>query len=143
MNMIRSGLFRDSDENFDRFLTSMFRRRARDGETTEWTPSADISETDNEYLIRADLPAVPREDIKVNIDQGMITISGERKHESETKKKRFHRIESFYGSFSRSFGLPDNVDQASIKADCKDGVLTVHLPKTAKPSAKTIDVQVH
>jgi HSP20 family protein len=117
----------------------------RGGETraTDWSPFSDISETDREYLIRIDLPAVKKEDVKVTLDQGVISISGERKQSTEDKGEKFHRVESFYGNFERSFSLPDNVNADTVSCDSKDGILTVHIPKiaTKKPMPKQIVVQ--
>jgi len=106
----------------------------------EWSPSSDISETDKEYVIRIDLPAVKKEDVKVTLDQGVIAISGERKQLSEDKGEKFHRVESFYGNFERSFSLPDNIDADAVSCDSKDGILTVHIPKIA--SKKQIPKQI-
>jgi HSP20 family protein len=113
------------------------------GRVIEWSPAADISETDKEYMIRAELPAVRKEDVQVTFDAGVITIKGQRKQRTEDKKEKFHRIESFCGTFERSFSLPENVDAEGISCQSKDGVLTVHLPKTVVKSEqpKTISVQ--
>ena len=113
------------------------------GNKMDWAPSADISETDKEYLIRAELPAVKKEDVQVTFDQGMITVKGERKQQKEDKNEKVHRVESFYGSFERSFSLPDNVNADAIRCESKDGVLTVHIPKTetSKQQPKQITVQ--
>src|ERR1039458_4907335 len=99
------------------------------GQKVEWAPSADISETDKEYLIRAELPAVKKEDVKVSYEDGVITIKGERKQQKDEKTEKFHRVESFYGSFERRFSLPDNVDADKIHCESKDGIVTVHIPK--------------
>jgi HSP20 family protein len=109
----------------------------------DWSPFSDISETDKEYLLRIDLPAVKKEDVKVTLDQGVISVSGERKQSTEDKDEKFHRIESFYGSFERSFSLPENVNADAVSCDSKDGILTVHIPKiaTKKPMPKQIVVQ--
>jgi HSP20 family protein len=109
----------------------------------EWSPNADISESDKEYVIRIDLPAVKKEDVKVTLDAGVISISGERKALTDDKDEKFHRVESFYGSFERSFSLPDNVNSDSVTCDSKDGILTVHIPKSAtkKQMPKQIMVQ--
>jgi HSP20 family protein len=112
------------------------------GNRVEWSPSADISETDKEYLVRAELPAVRKEDVKVTLHGGMLTIEGERKQEKQGKAERFHSVESFYGSFSRSFSLPDNVDSANIKCESTDGVLTVHIPKKVTEKHKPIEITV-
>ena len=146
MSLIKWQPFGELDDAFSRLMPSLFSRSARmgieNGEKLTWAPSADISETDAEYLIRAQLPAVRKEDVKVTLDQGMITIHGERKEEKETRDEKFHRVESFRGAFSRSFSVPDNIDERAISADAKDGVLTVHLPKTKAATAKTVEVKV-
>lgn len=137
------------DDVIHRMMPAMFGRLPRmalsddDGTRYEWIPSADISETDKEYLIRAELPAVKKEDVKVTVDQGMITIEGERKQQKEDKTEKYHRKETFYGSFMRSFSIPENVNVDAIRCDSKDGVLTVHIPKTeASPQApKEIKIQ--
>jgi HSP20 family protein len=108
-----------------------------------WRPTADISETPQEYLIRAELPAVKKEDVQVTIDSNVITIQGERKHERVDDNERAHRIESFHGTFSRSFVLPNDVNTDAIRCESKDGVLTVHVPKaqTQKQKPKQITVE--
>jgi HSP20 family protein len=110
---------------------------------SDFAPSVDISETAGEYLIRASLPGVRKEDARVMVEDGMLTLSGERLQQEEQKDEKFHKVESFYGCFSRSFALPEAVDEKAIRADSKDGVLTVHVPKikveTKKPT--TIKVQ--
>ena len=103
--------------------------------TPEWRPSADISETDKEYLIRAELPAVKKEDVKVTVENGVITIQGERKQDKDEKTEKYHRVESVRGSFTRSFSLPENVSAEAIRCDSRDGVLTVRIPK-AQPSVR-------
>ncbi len=108
----------------------------------DWTPSVDISETDTAYMIKGEIPGVDRENVKVTIEDGMVTISGERKQEKEEKDKKFHRIERSYGSFMRSFRLPDNVDESAVKAEFKDGMINVTLPKSGKTKAKLINVAV-
>lgn len=148
MNLIRWEPFAGLDETFGRLLPSSFGRWPRftlpeSGEgRVEWAPSADISETDKEYLIRAEIPAVRKEDVKVTVDQGTITIAGERKQEKEEKTEKFHRKESFHGSFTRTFSLPENANTDAVRCDSKDGVLTVHIPKTepARSKAKQIPV---
>jgi HSP20 family protein len=108
----------------------------------EWSPMVDIVETDDEYLIKAEIPEVKREDVKVSVENGVLTMQGERKQEKEEKGKKFHRMERFYGSFLRTFTVPDNVDDTQVKADFKEGVLFVHLPKTEKAKPKAIEVKV-
>jgi HSP20 family protein len=109
----------------------------------DWSPLVDITENDHEYLFKADLPEVKKEDVKVTVENGMLTISGERKVEREEKNTKFHRIERSFGRFLRTFTIPEDADASKIAADFKDGVLRVHLPKSAaakKP--KPIEVKV-
>lgn len=108
----------------------------------EWTPSADISETDTSYLIKAEIPGVNKEDVKVTLQDGILTISGERRQEKEEKGKKYHRIERSYGSFVRSFRMPDDADESAVKAEFKDGMLNVTLTKSAKAKPRSIDVSV-
>lgn len=108
----------------------------------EWAPLVDISEDDKEYLIKAELPEVKREDVKVTAEEGTLTITGERKFEKEEKGKKYHRVERAYGSFVRTFSLPDDANPAKVSAEFKDGVLTVHLAKTAKAKPQQIEVKV-
>lgn len=108
----------------------------------EWAPLVDISEDDQEYVIKAELPAVNKDDVKVTAEEGTLTIMGERKFEKEEKGKKYHRVERAYGSFGRSFSLPDDASPAKVTAEFKDGVLTVHLTKTAKARPQQIEVKV-
>ena len=146
MSLIRWEPFAGSDDVFNRLLPSLLGRLPRmtgnDDTKFQWSPSADISETEKEYLIRAELPAVRKEDVKVTVDQGMVTIEGERKHERDDKTEQYHRVESFHGTFTRSFALPENADADAIRCESKNGVLTVHIPKTHsdKPRVKQIPV---
>ena len=148
MSLIRWDPFRDVDTLFNRMVPTNYANWPRfameeNGKKIAWAPSADISETDKEYLIRAELPAVKKEDVQVTFDDGMITIRGERKQQKEEKNEKYHRTETFYGSFERSFSLPDNVNADTIRCESKDGMLTVHIPKTelSKQKAKQITVQ--
>ena len=109
---------------------------------TEWSPLVDISEDDAEYLIKAELPEVKKEDVKVTAEEGALTITGERKFEKEEKSRKFHRVERAYGSFGRSFALPDDASPAKVTAEFKDGVLTVHLVKDAKAKPQQVEVKV-
>ena len=103
---------------------------------------ADISEDEKEYLIKTELPDLKREDVKVTVENGVLTISGERKFEKEEKKRKYHRVERGYGSFARSFTLPDDAEGNMVKAEFKNGVLMVHLPKNEKAKPKQIEVKV-
>lgn len=109
---------------------------------TEWAPLVDIIEDDKEYLVKAELPEVRKEDVHVAVEKGTLTIRGERKFEKEEKNKRYHRVERGYGSFVRSFVLPDVADAAKVSAEFKDGVLRVHLPKTEMARPRHVEVKI-
>jgi HSP20 family protein len=109
---------------------------------TEWAPSVDIIEDDKEWLVKADLPEVKKEDVKVTVENGVLTITGERKLEKEEKNKKYHRIERSYGNFLRSFTLPDGADSSNVDAEFKDGVLKVRLLKSEKAKPKAVEVKV-
>ena len=108
----------------------------------EWAPLVDISEDDKEYLIKAELPEVKKEDVKVTAEEGTLTIMGERRFVKDEKGRKYHRVERAYGSFGRTFSLPDDASPAKVTADFKDGVLTVHLVKTARAKPQQIEVRV-
>ena len=110
--------------------------------TAEWEPLVDITEDDKEYLITAELPELKKEDVKVTVEHGVLGISGERKFEKEEKHKKYHRLERAYGSFLRSFTVPDDADATNINAEFKDGVLRVHLRKSESAKPKAIDIKV-
>ena len=108
----------------------------------EWSPLVDITEDEKEYILKAELPEVKREDVKVSVEDGVLMISGERKFEKEEKDKKYHRIERAYGSFLRSFSLPEGADSTRINAEFKDGLLKVHLPKSEKAKTKSMEIKV-
>jgi HSP20 family protein len=108
----------------------------------DWAPAMDIEETEHEYLMKADLPDVRKEDVKVGIQNGILSVEGERKQEKEDKNKTYHRVERVYGKFVRRMTVPTDVDEQKVGAEFKNGVLTVHLPKSAAAKPKTIDVKV-
>jgi HSP20 family protein len=108
----------------------------------EWAPLVDISEDDKEYLIKAELPEVKPEDVKVTAEEGTLTITGERKFEKEEKGKKYHRVERSYGTFVRNFSFPDDASPAKVSAEFKDGVLSVHLTKIEKAKPQQIEVKV-
>jgi HSP20 family protein len=109
---------------------------------TEWSPLVDISENDQEYLIKAELPEVRKEDVKVTAEKGTLTIMGERKFEKEDTDRKYHRVERAYGSFGRSFALPDDANPAKVSAAFKDGVLVVHLVKDEKIKPQQVEVKI-
>jgi HSP20 family protein len=108
----------------------------------EWMPLVDIAEDDKEYLIKVELPEVQKDDVKVTVESGTLTIAGERKAEKEEKGHKFHRIERSYGRFERSFSVPDDAEGDNVKAEFKDGVLRVRLAKSEKARPKQIEVKV-
>lgn len=108
----------------------------------DWVPSVDISETDSAYLIKGEIPGVERKDIRVTLERGMLTIQGERKQEKEEKGEKFYRCECSYGSFVRSFRVPEDADESVIKAEFRNGVLNVSINKSAKAKARTVDISV-
>ena len=148
MNLVKWDPFRELEDVSNR-LNRIFGQslaRSESGQNmlavADWAPSVDISETDSEYLIKGEIPGVKKEDVKVTIQDGMLTIQGERKQEKEEKGKKFHRIERSYGSFVRSFRVPGDADENSVKAEFKDGMLNVTLAKSAKAKPKAIEVSV-
>jgi HSP20 family protein len=108
----------------------------------QWAPVVDVIENEKEYLIKAELPEVKKEDVKVTAEEGVLLIQGERKAEKEEKGKRYHRIERLYGSFLRSFTIPDDVDEDRVTADFKEGMLNIHLPKSEKAKPKKTEVRI-
>lgn len=148
MALVRWDPFRELEDVSNR-LNQMFARPSTSpssGKETmivaDWTPSVDISETVTEYQIKAELPDVKKEDVKVTVEDGVLTIQGTRRREHEEKGKKFHRIERSYGSFVRTFSLPDVIEVENVKAEFKDGVLNLHLPKSEKAKPKTIEVKL-
>ena len=135
----------DLQNRLSTFFTRAPMRRGNGKESItlpEWTPLADITEDDREYVIKAELPELRKEDVKVTVENGVLTISGERKFEKEEKKKKYHRVERGYGSFVRTFALPEDADADKIKAEFKHGMLEVHLSKNEKAKPKQIEVHV-
>jgi HSP20 family protein len=124
----------------DEFLNSEF--RSRDLETS-WTPRVDIVEEDNAYRVRADLPGLEKKDVDVTVENGIMTIRGERKFERTDKKDNsYEYYERRYGSFSRSFNLPENVDSTGIEATYRNGVLDITLPKSEKAKPKQVEIKL-
>ena len=110
---------------------------------SEWGPRVDICESDGTHLFKADLPGMNKEDVSVSIAEDMLTIQGERKRESEETRPHFHRVERSYGSFSRSFSLPDDADRTTVHAHCENGELTVSIAKKAgAEEAKPLTIPV-
>ena len=148
MALVRWDPFRELEEMSGR-LNRIFARpetRTSNGKETmiiaDWTPSVDISETEGEYQIEAEIPDVRKDDVKVTVEDGVLTIQGRRNQEKEEKGTKYHRIERFYGSFARTFSLPDVIEADKVNAEFKDGVLNLRLPKSEKAKPKAIEVKV-
>ena len=148
MNLVRWDPFRELQEVSDRLGRVFARQETRPPNSNEalvfpdWSPAVDIAETTTEFLIKAELPGVKKEDVKVSFSDGTVRIEGERRQEKEEHDKRFHLVERAYGAFVRTFVLPDGVNEGSASAEFKDGVLQVHLPKSNKPAPKSVEVKV-
>jgi HSP20 family protein len=127
------------------FGPNLVQKRDVDGRVAkaQWAPLVDITEDDQEYLIKAELPGVEKDQFKITVEDGVLLISGERSTEAEEKNRKFHRVERSYGSFLRSFTMPDDADGAKIKAEFKNGVLKVHLPKSEQAKPRSIEVDVN
>jgi len=134
-------LQRDMNRMFDEFFRgdvladeSFFAR--------DWTPAVDIVENNDNYILRAELPGMSKDDVKITLENNLLTIRGEKKNESEKKEGNYHRVERSYGSFERSFTIPGTIKADNIDAQYKDGVLTLTLPKAEEAKPKLIDVKV-
>lgn len=147
--IVRWDPFRELEEIHNR-LTGIFDRtpmrrddrRESISAAAEWAPMVDISEDNKSYSVKVELPEMKREDIKVNVENGVLAVSGERKFEKEEKDRKYHRVERSYGSFLRSFSLPDNADASQVSAQYRDGVLTVNVAKSEKAKPRTVEVKV-
>jgi HSP20 family protein len=151
MALIKWEPLRDIEDIFERYSRSMgapFVRPsdlARSSELLangEWSPRVDISENENAFQIKAEVPGVCKDDVKVTLENGVLTLQGERRQEHEEKGLRFHRVERCYGNFIRSFTLPTNVDAQQLKAHFHDGLLEVDIPKTPETQATSVQIPV-
>lgn len=124
------------------FEDALFRGRADDSALTSWAPAVDIYETQDELVVKADLPEVNEKDLDVRVENNMLTVRGERKFEREVSEDSYLRVERSYGSFTRSFSLPNTVNTEAIKAEYRNGVLTVRMPKREESKPKQIKVSV-
>lgn len=140
--------FKDRDELESRLATMLATQETtgNGGKETltvaQWSPLVDITEDEKEYLIKAELPDMKKEDVRLTVENDVLAISGERKFEKEEKGRKYHRVERAYGSFVRSFSLPEDADGSKVTADFKDGMLQVHLPKSEKAKPKAIEIKV-
>jgi HSP20 family protein len=130
-------------EEFERLFWGLSRASEEEGETAEWAPKVDVYEDSEALRIHAELPGVKKDDVKISVRDGMLTLRGERKFENEDKKENYYRLERSYGSFLRSFTLPNTVDADKIHAAMKDGVLELTIPKKPEAKPKEIKVEVH
>jgi HSP20 family protein len=148
MAIIPSETLKDVEELFDRYTRTLpwpwpSGRANAAGTMAEWTPRVDIVETEGAYEIQADIPGVRKEDLKVTLDHGVLTVQGERQLEKKQDSARMHRVERFYGQFSRSFTLPEDADTAALQATAREGQLTVTVPrKGPAPSAEPTQVPI-
>lgn len=136
--------FREMDDLMARFQRGFGRSNvgANDLPQAAFAPAVDISETPAEYLIKAELPGLNKDEVNVTVHNGVLTMTGERKSESERKDETFHRVERSYGAFTRSFVLPEDAAAEKVSAECKDGVLTVHVARSEVAKPKAIQVKV-
>ena len=129
-------------EQVNRLFEGAFPRRSDNSALTTWAPAVDIYETENELVVKADLPEISEKDLDVRVENNMLSIRGERKFEKKVEEENYLRVERTYGTFSRSFSLPNTISTEAIKADYKNGVLTVTLPKRAESKPKQVKVNV-
>jgi HSP20 family protein len=137
-------------EDFQQRVLSAFRpstngtANGRDSMTSaEWMPLVDIVEDEKEYVISAELPDINKDDVKVTMENGLLTIRGERRFERDgQQQKKYHRVERFYGTFSRTFAMPDDGDSSSVRAEFKNGMLCVHIAKSESARPRQIEVKV-
>ncbi len=130
------------DAQLDRLFTDFFGRAMQEQNLSTWAPAVDIYEGENELVVKADLPDVKPEDLDIRVENNILTIRGERKFEKKAEEKNCLRVERAYGSFARSFSLANTVNTEAIKADYKDGVLTLNVPKREEAKPKQIKVNV-
>jgi HSP20 family protein len=149
MSMVRFEPFRElaqMQDRINRIFGDAYTRRYDDDvmQRGDWAPPVDIFENDNqEIVLRAELPGVSKEDIDIRVENNTLTLRGERKRASEIRNEQYHRVERAYGAFSRSFSLPSRIDTEKVKADFKDGLLTITLPIRDEAKPKQIEVAVN
>ncbi|HEV2299685.1 MAG TPA: Hsp20/alpha crystallin family protein [Candidatus Acidoferrales bacterium] len=129
-------------EQVNRLFESNFPSRGSESTLTAWAPAVDAHETEDELVIKADLPDVSEKDLDIRLENNILTIHGERKFEQKVKEENYLRMERAYGSFSRSFSLPNSVNTEAIKAEYKNGVLNITLPKRAESKPKQVKIAV-
>ena len=127
----------------NRLFNEAFDRSSGEANLTTWAPAVDIYETEQALVVKADLPDVKPEDLDIRVENNILTIRGERKFEKKVNEENYLRVERAYGSFSRSFSLSNTVNTEAIKAEYKDGVLNLTVPKREEAKPKQIKVNVH
>jgi HSP20 family protein len=147
MPIVRWEPFQDlpaPQKEFNRFIRETFPRLFGGGEpsTRIWAPPVDIYETDTALVLKADLPGVDPKDVDIRVENGVLYLKGERKFEKEVKEENYHRVERSYGAFTRSFSLPSSIDTEHVKAEYKDGQLTLTMPKREEAKPKTVKIEV-
>ena len=140
LSLIPGRSYTPSRNLFDRFFDDWDLPSVFSGEE-EWIPAFDISENDKEYAVSAELPGIDIKDVDITISDGILSLKGEKKHETEDKGENYHRIERHYGSFHRSFRIPGRVESDKVDASYKDGILKVLLPKAEGTETKKIDIK--
>jgi len=147
MAIVRWEPFRDamtSQREFDRLFKEAFTPFFGEGElsTRTWAPPVDIYETADSIVLKAELPGVDPKDVEVKVEDNSLFLKGERRFEKEVKNENYHRVERSYGSFARSFSLPNSIEAEKVKAEYKNGLLTLTLPKREEAKPKTIKIDV-
>jgi HSP20 family protein len=153
MRVIKWEPFRDMDDMVHRFFADTLRRwpahgggayaaEGQESQHREWAPLADVSENETEYVIKAEVPEVRKEDVSITVQDGVLTLSGERRQEKREDSEKVHRVERFYGSFARRFALPEDADEQSIKAECREGVVAIRIPKQKQVVQQPRQIQI-
>ena len=147
MAIVRWDPFRDlatAQRDFGRLFREAFSPQFAEAElsTRSWAPPVDIYETENDIVLKAELPGIEAKDVEVRVEDNTLYLKGERKFEKEVKEQNYHRVERSYGSFARSFSLPNSINADKVKAEFKDGLLTLTMPKREEAKPKTIKIDV-
>src|SRR5208283_5215015 len=147
MAIVRWEPFRDlvtAQRDFDRMFREAFTGQLGDAElsTRSWAPPVDIYETEDAIVLKAELPGIDPKDVEVRVEDNTLYLKGERNYEKEVKEQNYHRVERSYGSFARSFSLPNSISAEKVKAEYKDGLLTLTMPKREEAKPKTIKIDV-
>jgi HSP20 family protein len=138
-----SRLWPEAAPLFEEFFSDLPFFRSMEGHRDSWMPAVDILEKEGSLILRAEVPGINQKDMELKLEGNVLTMKGERKLSAEGKSDNYHRIESYHGSFSRSFTLPETVDRDKIQADYKDGVLTITIPQKPEVKPREIPVSVH